>query len=659
MVTRRLFRGTLFVVLVVSAATSVLSVSAAGSPQPSGRLVFATGSDESDRLELAVVNPDGTGSRKITHHPPGGTSPKWTSDGRKILFETHDSFTFTTHFWRMNPNGSRREHLPGGERDAPSPSGTRVAVLTSGGIKLVTSSGRVIRRLRLPLKRSEGFLEGSTPLWSPDERYLAIAVDNQYGDPGRGFFVRTDGKSVGRRLGARRDLAVEPVSWSPVGHTLLVWIQNKGPYAMAPDGSRRRKLFYLQGVYDWAPDGSRIAFVGEFGNIYTIASTGGRPRLLVRTRLRGNRKARGVSVSWSPTGRELAFSDLGGIYVVRADGGGRPRLTARGADSHVAWSPDGTRIAFAIGRDQIFVMRSSGKGLTRLTHSIWDDSPEWSTDGSRVAFTRGPVGLLDAKAMGVYVMDADGTRQRRLARGYGPRWAPDGQRLVYVDVVASRDPSDVGQLRAGRIIVAGADGMSRQTVAVGTAPAWSPDGTTLAFIRYRFASVRGTFYPNESTLYTVRADGSGLRQLAVGDESGEDIFYRPSWSPDGATIAVSAAHATLIDVGTAEVRQLAGVDGDLAWSPDGTRLAYTSFSELGIVNADGSGLRTLARSESFSYANPAWSPSGDSIGFIGCIDPDNETNCDVYVIDTLGSRAKRLTKTPGVEGALDWSAASP
>ena len=76
---------------------------------------------------------------------------------------------------------------------------------------------------------------------------------------------------------------------------------------------------------------------------------------------------------------------------MNADGSGPTRLTNNAAaDVEPAWSPDGSRIAFASTRDgnfEIYVMNADGSNQTRLTNNAAaDDQPAWSPDGTRIAF---------------------------------------------------------------------------------------------------------------------------------------------------------------------------------------------------------------------------------------------------------------------------------
>jgi TolB protein len=107
-----------------------------------------------------------------------------------------------------------------------------------------------------------------------------------------------------------------------------------------------------------------------------------------------------------------------------------------------AWSPDGTRIAFASTRDgnaEIYVMDADGRNVKRLTnHPAIDQDPAWSPDGRRIAFTtsrldRGNVGR-HRTFLDVAVMDADGSNVRILTKDSircGPRWLSNAEILFY------------------------------------------------------------------------------------------------------------------------------------------------------------------------------------------------------------------------------------
>ena len=90
-----------------------------------------------------------------------------------------------------------------------------------------------------------------------------------------------------------------------------------------------------------------------------------------------------------------------------------------------------------------------------------------------------------------------------------------------------------------------------------------------------------------------------------------------------------------------------------SWSPDGERIAFTTYAgerpHLAVMNADGSGRRSLGASllerlsGTVSDEQPAWSPDGERIAFA------NEEDGELYAIDPDGSGRTRLTDTPGYD----------
>jgi Tol biopolymer transport system component len=143
-----------------------------------------------------------------------------------------------------------------------------------------------------------------------------------------------------------------------------------------------------------------------------------------------------VTPSWSARGVIAFASDDGGIWTVSASGSGLRRLgpTDGRNTAGLAWSPDGTKLAFTHGDGdyEVFVMNADGSGLENLTDNekVSDGSPTWSPDGDAIAFVSDRVDKLNQ----VFVMRADGSDQTQLTddrRGssrwndiYGPVWSP-------------------------------------------------------------------------------------------------------------------------------------------------------------------------------------------------------------------------------------------
>ena len=294
------------------------------------------------------------------------------------------------------------------------------------------------------------------------------------------------------------------------------------------------------------------------------------------------------------------------IYVMNANGTDVTRLTnSSGDDWLIAWSPDGTRIAFQSnrdGNDEIYVMNADGTGVTRLTNNSVDDLlPAWSPDGTRIAF------MSDWE---IYVMNADGTDLTMLTNNSAydllHAWSPDGTRIAFQ---SDRDGND-------EVYVMNADGtgVTRLTnnLAEDRSPVWSPDGTRIAFTSERDRTDE-IYRDRSDEIYVINADGTGLTRLT--DNSVVDIHP--------------------------------------AWSPDGTRIAFTSdsnwYSEIYVINADGTGLTRLTDNPVYDWL-PVWSPDGAYIAF----QSNRNGNDDIYVMNADGTGQARLTRSYAADGEPAW-----
>jgi hypothetical protein len=202
-----------------------------------------------------------------------------------------------------------------------------------------------------------------------------------------------------------------------------------------------------------------------------------------------------VKPSWSPDSSRIAFiggSDLAyTLAVVNVDGTGRRLLVPLDATYHeIAWSRDGTRLAYVLDRisgfsdPAIHVVNHDGTGERRLsTGNNHDRHPAWSPDGSRLAFTS----TRDNGNAEIYVMNADGTNQTRLtnnpATDQTPAWSPDGQTIVFA---SDRD----GNFELYRMLAADGGGQQRitHTPAHELAPDWNQGA--LSTIQWRNPAFR-------------------------------------------------------------------------------------------------------------------------------------------------------------------------
>ena len=206
--------------------------------------------------------------------------------------------------------------------------------------------------------------------------------------------------------------------------------------------------------------------------------------------------------------------------------------------------------------------------LTRT--SVLPDAQDaaYSPDGTLIAF---------ARSGDLWLANADGSGQRRLESTpnvveWGPSWSPDGHMLVYSARVDGQRQIRLMQLPSAQT----------QRIAPSNAEEWSP--TFSRTDRLAFVSSRS----GAPVVYVSSADGS---KIATFDTA----------TPPDTTPAV---------VPPTDIR-------DLAWSPDGKRIAYTREAEDGTTNLvvdDGTApvdlTPTLAHDE-----HPVWSPTGSRVAY--------------------------------------------
>ena len=237
----------------------------------------------------------------------------------------------------------------------------------------------------------------------------------------------------------------------------------------------------------------------------------------------------------TPTGAEnglVAFTTGERIIVQAADGSDPHEVPvpAPGLAWHIAWSPDGTRLAVAVfdgPRRNLWVMTADGSKATEIANGENVSRPSWHPNGALITYSLERNGRTE-----VHVTRFDGTNDRVVYSEPAPgtyavfsaSFSPDGSRIVF----------DAGTDSEYNIFVMASDGSNvRQLTETGTDynPAWSPDGSRIVFIRYEAIS--------ESDVFVMDADGSDVRRLT--DHGSQFTNIDPQFSPDGAFITYGSA----------------------------------------------------------------------------------------------------------------------
>jgi hypothetical protein len=227
--------------------------------------------------------------------------------------------------------------------------------------------------------------------------------------------------------------------------------------------------------------------------------------------------------------------------------------------------------------DDVVAIASDGRRTHLLTGA---GDAAYSPDGTLVAFSR------DGD---LWLANADGSGQRRLTTTphvseWGPVWTPDGKALAYT--------AEVDGARQIRLIRLPTGPSAR--IAAGGGEDWSPSiapGGSLAFVSDRSGS---------PAVYVASGNGTGARPFDSTPPPAPPADLRDlAWSPDGRRLAytVQAADGTTaidVDDGATQVQVGAAGGQHPVWSPDGTRIAYDDGAgALSSVAADGTDLRSL------------------------------------------------------------------
>lgn len=380
----------------------------------------------------------------------------------------------------------------------------------------------------------------------------------------------------------------------------------------------------------WSPDGNSIAFTS--GSPHSI------PNLwLIRADKTGLRQmtTRGAhEPEWLPDGKTIVFGTLRRgrpiFMAIQADGepGSEKPIDVLpiGAEGPI-WSPNGSLVSYGTeskdgkSRDLV-IARTGGGGSTALTSNFWCREWTWSPDGSKIAFVVGR-----STGTSIWTVNVAAKDVKLLYKGFcsAPSYSPDGKRLALA----------VPDVRSGfKIVVidlgSGLDKKIGVRTFNGQKLTWSRDGKQLYFESSRKSEpaiwsvgvdgtniVRITSQGMPSTSFALSPDGTRFvyqmttpdsysPELAVCTTTGGMLtkltttsspsYWAPVWAPGGRQFALQTdvKHAAEVRVGSPSgslgkaITQVFGSDpAEVSWFSDGTRLLVADTGRLLIANPAG------------------------------------------------------------------------
>jgi serine/threonine-protein kinase len=399
-----------------------------------------------------------------------------------------------------------------------------------------------------------------------------------------------------------------------------------------------------------SPDGREVAYVeGPFTN----------PRIVVRSTIEtvsGGESRPGGDVdglhwfpAWAPDGASLRFlaclPRAGCDWMkVGSRGGAVQAVSVPSSTARLAWSRDGSRVAFARG-DSIFASSLTDDEPVALAGQFDGDphSLAWSPDGLWIAYVNHNslwrYGLNRAPAS-IWILDADGgepvlvTDEEHL--NVSPQWLPDSRHVLFV--------SDRDGARGLHVVEVGPNGPRGPTRAIpGTSDphsiSISEDGRRLAY----------SSFPASQNVWSLSIPRSGTASIrdAVQVTTGKQLIESHSLSPDSKWIVFDSDLRGVFDiykqpVAGGRAQLVADIDSDAhnpVWSPEGSEIAYygtsgeterspEGYAEVFVVSTDGG---TPTQVTDCVATFPTWSPDGLAIAF-NSWGPDLTGNTNIWIV---------------------------
>ena len=551
-----------------------------------------------------------------------------------------------------------------------SPDGQLLAYVTDGALWLLPVHGASDPEIAGPPRRITepipAWLQANDIAWSRDGKWLVLYILEH---PSHGPEISTI--YLVPSAGGEPRKAPVPKKWdrsgdwgvglSPDGKWLAFTSRKENEdssrnsiyIAPTPGGAAQMVTPPISNQPEFSPDGKRIAYLGLLRNpdrdpdlpvgrqVWVTNVAGGTPALMFELPSPG-RLSRPV---WSPDGKMLAFlvntsvdrgtsfvSDWGSLFIASIGPDGRPagpptkiELPHKTNYGLAGWSND-NKIGLVLPAPEvasIYTVPASGGKAVQLTPRE-AMMPSWTPDGKSIYFAGKHHGTI---ANIEYVPASGGQIVRIPVRGPHPiqpipPWgglsvSPDGSRILFSGYFYS---SPVRLLPHIFILPTEGGEVTERATCIDElySTCWSPDGKQIAFVSQESP---GTGDGSINNIYTMPEEGGSPRKPTSESDNVDEAYI--AWSPDEKYLAFKSRDDKIRLLPLAGGPSQVLVEGvrcywwasGLAWSPDGTELAYTKNSRIWKVNLQSRKSEELQTGLDAIHMNMAWSPDGKTIAF--------------------------------------------
>lgn len=596
------------------ASLSCLALAALALPSVAADRIFIDHLGPS-QAALYIANADGSSEHALTQPGTLDYNPAWSPKGDWIAFTSERASS--ADIYRIHPDGSGLERLTDNpafdDQAAFSPDGSHlvfVSTRAAGYANLWTLD--VATRKASPLTSGKG--GDFRPAWSPDGQWIAFSSDRGSDLPdakGRWeilhivdiYVIHPDGTGL-RRLSEHGNFCGSP-SWNADSKSLVAYCMTAQQtwdfrsHGRPQEGGDQLLQFDIATGHATsvaAPAGIKLSpKVLAGGVIGYLLNNHATPGVFYSDGKTGPKGPDVMSAAWSPDGKQVVYP-----RAPKANSTGPEPMWSRNPEFNFyniwmlpAVSPSGDRFATTnVNPDHscsLFIIEDGKPARAIYTTKDYKTelmlSPQWSPDGKQIVFGIGGFSSFLDFALGgktplqpdnggakVALINADGTGFHTLTSGANNNafasFAPDVKHLVY----RTSGPDGEGL----RIMDTDGHNVTALTDCYDNFPAWSPRGDTIAFVR----RVNRNF-----NIFTIHADGTGLKQLS--DTRGNDAHV--AWSPDGSRILFTSSRMGFKD------------EAPLTGNPQ-------PYGEIFVMNADGTHLEQLTDNQ-WEDGGPAWMPA--------------------------------------------------